>query len=68
MKKRLFPGIIFIAFVSIMALKQLMAVKAIDAGELCNTWCIVSPNNNCTLLAGDSNGTYTIICHDKLWP
>ncbi|HOC48070.1 MAG: hypothetical protein RBU28_07995 [Bacteroidales bacterium] len=68
MKKRVFLGIIFIALVSIMALKQLMAVKAIDAGELCTTWCIPSTGDDCTLHAGDSNGTYTIICHDKLWP
>jgi len=68
MKKKVFVAIIFIALALFMSLKQLLAVKVINPGELCTTWCIPSTGDDCTLHAGDSNGTYTIICHDKLWP
>lgn len=68
MKKKGLIALFIIVIASIVSLTQLLAVKAIDPGELCGTWCISSQSNDCTLHAGDAGGTYTIICHNKLWP
>ena len=67
MKKKVLAAIQFLLIVSIMSVKQLTAVKAIDPVALCQQWCPWSYMSTCTLHAGDSGGTYIITCYNREW-